>query len=68
VTLKKRVGLAALDEYEVAVAVVGGQDRLEVERLALMLLPDLSGHDDEARRRVAKTAVENRRLAVEIKE
>ena len=67
-TLKKRVGLAALDEYEVAVSVVGGQNRLEVERLALTRFPNLRGHDDEARRRVAETAAENRRVAIEIEE
>src|ERR1700722_10355760 len=35
VTLRNCVRLATFDEYEVAVAVVGGQDRFEVERFAL---------------------------------
>jgi len=52
----------------VAVAVVGGEDRLEVEGLALVLLPDLGGHDDEAGWRVAETALQNGSVAIEIKQ
>jgi hypothetical protein len=52
----------------VAVAVVGGEHGLEVERLALMRLPDLSRHDYEAGRRVAEAAVQHRSVAVEIKQ
>ena len=47
---------------------VGGEDWFEVEGLALMSLPDLSGQDDEAGRRVAETATQNGSVAIEIEQ
>ena len=47
---------------------VGGEDGLEVEGLALVLLPDLGGHDDEAGWRVAEAALQNGGVAIEIKQ
>jgi len=52
----------------VAAAVVGGQDRLEVERLALMSFPGVCGHDDEAGRCVAQAPIEHWRISIEIEE
>src|ERR1700735_4113741 len=65
---RERVGLAALDQDEVAVAVVGGEDGFEVQRLAFMLLPNLCGHDDEAGGRVAGAAVERGRVSIEVEQ
>jgi|SRR5208282_1076 len=66
--LARGVGLAAFEEYEAAVAVVGSEDGFEVQRVALMGLPDVGGHYDEAGGSVAETALENGCVAIEIEQ
>ncbi len=65
---REGVGLAALEEYEAAIAVFGSQHGLEVERVALMHFPEVGGDDDEAGRRVAETALQNRSVAIEVEQ
>src|SRR5208282_2089330 len=63
-----RVGLAAFEEYEAAVAVVGSEDRFEIEGVALTGSPNVGRHDDEAGGRVAETPLQHGCVAIEIKE
>ena len=47
---------------------VGSQDRFEAERVSLIGLPYVGWHDDEAGGRVAETALENGRVAIEVEQ